>query len=128
MTLSVPHFQQATSYTCLPACVRMVLSFLGYGHTESELATAFGTVPLLGTPPENVVSALEEMGYHALWFENQITDRISAHDLRHTWATQTAREPGMTLLRLQETGGWSSLAMPRRYIEDAKIANEGMVT
>lgn len=57
----------------------------------------------------------------------RILKRISAHDLRHTWATQTAREPGMTLLRLQEAGGWSSLAMPRRYIEEAKIANEGMV-
>jgi hypothetical protein len=28
--------------------------------------------------------------------------------------------------RLQEAGGWNSLALPRRYVEAAKIANEGM--
>jgi hypothetical protein len=27
---------------------------------------------------------------------------------------------------LQEAGGWSSLAMPRRYVEESEIANEGM--
>ncbi len=30
------------------------------------------------------------------------------------------------VLRLQEAGGWSSLAMPRRYVEEAQIANDGM--
>lgn len=84
MTLAVPHFQQSTPYTCLPACVRMVLSFLGFEHTERELADAFGTVPLLGTPPENVVSALEEMGYHALWFENATAERLHAL-IEHQW-------------------------------------------
>lgn len=32
----------------------------------------------------------------------------------------------MDTFRLQETGGWNSLVMPRRYVEDAKIANEVM--
>jgi len=27
---------------------------------------------------------------------------------------------------LQESGGWSSLAMLRRYVEDSEVANEGM--
>lgn len=83
MTLAVPHFQQATSYTCLPACARMVLSFLGYEHTERELADAFGTVPLLGTPPENVVSALEAMGYHHYYFRkvSKLPKLISAYRL-----------------------------------------------
>jgi hypothetical protein len=27
---------------------------------------------------------------------------------------------------LQEAGGWSSLAMPRRYVEENEIANEGV--
>jgi hypothetical protein len=59
MTLSVPQYQQSTLYTCLPACGRMVLAFRGHYHTEAELARAFGTVPLLGTLPENVVSGLD---------------------------------------------------------------------
>jgi hypothetical protein len=34
--------------------------------------------------------------------------------------------PIKCVLRLQEAGGWSSLAMPRRYVEESEIANEGM--
>lgn len=52
-------------------------------------------------------------------------DRLSAHDCRHYWATDAARN-GTDPLRLQEAGGWSSLAMPRRYVEWAKVANEGI--
>ncbi len=51
---------------------------------------------------------------------------LSAHDCRHYWATHWA-EKGIDLFRLQEAGGWSSLAMPRRYIEESEIANEGMI-
>jgi integrase len=50
---------------------------------------------------------------------------LSAHDCRHYWATRAARS-GTDPFALQEAGGWNSLAMPRRYVEDAKIANEGV--
>lgn len=50
---------------------------------------------------------------------------LSAHDCRHYWATHAARS-GTDPFALQEAGGWSSLAMPRRYVENAKIANEGV--
>ena len=50
---------------------------------------------------------------------------LSAHDLRHFWATQAARN-GTALDRLQDAGGWSSLAMPGRYISAAAIANMGV--
>jgi integrase len=50
---------------------------------------------------------------------------LSAHDCRHYWATFWASR--VDVIRLQEAGGWSSLAMPRRYIEDAEIANQGML-
>jgi integrase len=49
---------------------------------------------------------------------------LSAHDCRHFWATFWADK--VDIIRLQEAGGWSSLTMPRRYIEDSEIANEGM--
>ena len=51
-------------------------------------------------------------------------DGLSAHDLRHYWATTAAAKTDP--FSLQQAGGWSSLAMPRRYVEDAKIANEGV--
>lgn len=50
---------------------------------------------------------------------------LSPHDCRHSWATRAARK-GTDPFSLQEAGGWNSLAMPRRYVEDAKIANEGV--
>ena len=54
-------------------------------------------------------------------------DGLSAHDCRHYWATAAARS-GTDPFSLQEAGGWSSLAMPRRYIEDAEISNQGIKT
>jgi integrase len=50
---------------------------------------------------------------------------LSAHDCRHSWATRAARN-GTDPFALQEAGGWNSLAMPRRYVEAARIANEGV--
>ncbi len=50
---------------------------------------------------------------------------LSAHDCRHYWATSAARH-GTDPFSLQEAGGWSSLAMPRRYIEHNAIANQGV--
>ena len=50
---------------------------------------------------------------------------LSAHDLRHSWATFAARNH-TPLERLQDAGGWNSPDMPVRYIEAAKIANEGV--
>lgn len=50
---------------------------------------------------------------------------LSAHDCRHYWATQAARH-GTPIERLKDAGGWSSLAMPGRYIEAAHHANEGV--
>ena len=49
---------------------------------------------------------------------------LSAHDCRHYWATTAAAKTDP--FALQQAGGWSSLAMPRRYVEDAKIANDGV--
>ncbi len=51
---------------------------------------------------------------------------LSAHDLRHYWATQAARN-GTAIDRLQDAGGWSSPAMPLRYVESAKVANDGVM-
>ncbi|MCC6147953.1 MAG: tyrosine-type recombinase/integrase [Anaerolineaceae bacterium] len=50
---------------------------------------------------------------------------VSAHDCRHFWATSAARH-GTDPFSLQEAGGWSSLAMPRRYVEDNEISNDGI--
>jgi hypothetical protein len=67
---------------------------------------------------------------------------LSAHDLRHYWATRAARN-GTPLDRLQDAGGWTSPAtpapaaaptgaaagagVPLRYMESAKVANQGVL-
>jgi hypothetical protein len=50
---------------------------------------------------------------------------LSAHDLRHSWATRAARNK-TDAFDMREAGGGNSLAMPSRYVETAKIANEGV--
>jgi integrase len=50
---------------------------------------------------------------------------LSAHDCRHHGATQAARN-GTSIDRLMSWGGWTSPAMPMRYVEAAKIANDGV--
>jgi integrase len=68
--------------------------------------------------------------------ERAITDRVrelgerigikglSAHDCRHDWAKDAIKNTDIK--SLQQAGGWSSSAMPLRYADDAKIANEGV--
>lgn len=48
---------------------------------------------------------------------------LSAHDCRHYWASRAASQ-GTDPFALRDAGGWSSLAMPSRYVEAATIANE----
>jgi ABC-type bacteriocin/lantibiotic exporter with double-glycine peptidase domain len=41
--LSVPHFQQEHEYSCVAACVRMVLAHYGDNRTEAELRSLLDT-------------------------------------------------------------------------------------
>jgi integrase len=50
---------------------------------------------------------------------------LSAHDLRHYWATLAARS-GTPPDRLMDAGGWNSLEMPMRSSEAEKVATEGV--
>lgn len=56
-------------------------------------------------------------------------ESLSPHDCRHYWATYWAKRVHKLprgVFSFQEAGGWASLTMPRRYVEQAQIANEGM--
>ena len=50
---------------------------------------------------------------------------LSAHDMRHSWATTAARR-GTDPFRLKDAGGWTSMATVDRYVSAAKIANDGV--
>lgn len=83
-------------------------------NKSSELTTA-------GMTTRAITARIRKLGSEVLG----IVD-LSAHDLRHTWATNAARA-GTPVDRLQEAGGWSSPAMPLHYVAAARIANEGVV-
>ncbi|MEZ4590951.1 MAG: tyrosine-type recombinase/integrase [Chloroflexota bacterium] len=49
---------------------------------------------------------------------------LSPHDLRHTWATRAAKESNPFVLR--DADGWTNMQTPSRYVEKAKVVNEGI--
>ena len=52
--LNVPYFPQTDDGYCLPACVQMVLGYLGFHSTQDQLACELDVRPFLGTPASNV--------------------------------------------------------------------------
>jgi len=52
-------------------------------------------------------------------------DHLSAHDCRHYWAT-TATRNKTNPLALKQAGGWNSIAMVSRYVEESEISNIGV--
>jgi ABC-type bacteriocin/lantibiotic exporter with double-glycine peptidase domain len=66
MSLSVPLLPQEHPWTCLPACIRMVLAYRGKLLDEAEIAAACGTVPLRGTQPERAIEGVQRLGFQAL--------------------------------------------------------------
>jgi integrase len=97
-------------------------------HGDIPLAS---NAPLLRGSKKNGQLSRTRMSERAITKRVQIlgaligVPALSAHDCRHAWATSAARRKTDPFV-LQEAGGWNSLAMPRRYIETAKIANEGL--
>ncbi len=43
MKINLPPVEQEKTYTCLPACLRIVLHYLGTPLTEEEIANACNT-------------------------------------------------------------------------------------
>jgi len=62
--MNVPHFEQELDYSCLAACARMVLAFLGAEYTEAELRALLKTRPG-GTSPVNLMLRLPALGFTA---------------------------------------------------------------
>lgn len=50
---------------------------------------------------------------------------LSAHDMRHSWATTAVRK-GTDAFKLKDAGGWSSMTTVSRYVAASAIANDGV--
>jgi ABC-type bacteriocin/lantibiotic exporter with double-glycine peptidase domain len=78
-SLNVPHFKQELPYSCVAACVRMVLAHHGQQRTEAELRQLLNTRPH-GTPARNL-TAVGPLGFDVkLGFGNlsQLRDALVA--------------------------------------------------
>jgi integrase len=80
---------------------------------------AVGTLGKQGMTVRAITKRVKELG------ERVGLTGLSAHDCRHYWATQAARNQ-TPLPDLQEAGGWNSPAMPMRYIQENTVANAGV--
>ena len=83
--------------------------------------TKTGAMSLLPISERGITKRVAYLGENILGISG-----LSAHDCRHHWATDAARNK-TDPFSLQEAGGWSSLAMPRRYVKEAEISNQGVV-
>ncbi len=54
-SLPVPHRRQQSEAGCLPACVEMVLAYLGEARSQEVLFRQLGTNPDIGTPASRVL-------------------------------------------------------------------------
>lgn len=84
-------------------------SIKGTGRLSSQMSETSATRALN--------KRVELLGRHAG------IEGLSPHDCRHYWATYEVRNH-TRVDRLMDAGGWSSPAMPMRYIEASHIANE----
>jgi len=118
-----PKVDKIQTHTMTADTLRAALAYFEHD------AAAMGPVLLASTKTGELVS--RAMSERAITKRVEYLGRqlgissLSPHDLRHYWATRAAAA-GTDPFRLQEAGGWSSLAMPRRYVEAAAVANEGV--
>jgi integrase len=105
--------------------LRAVQRWVNYGHAPKDgpLLRASRKGGNLGKPgmSQRAITARvrtlgEEIGLFGL----------SAHDCRHYWATSAVRA-GTDPFALRDAGGWNSLSMPSRYVEEQDVANDGVI-
>lgn len=74
--IPLPHFQQSADGYCLPACVRMVLAYLGQKCSEAEVSQVLGTQEF-GTPIF-AVQRLTNLGLQVTYCEWSIPRLLAA--------------------------------------------------
>ena len=130
-----PKVDQVQTHKMTPRTKHAIATWLASGNAPTFPDDA-GRVPLLrgsrkggtltadGATERGVSKRVQLLG------KRVGVEGLSPHDCRHYWATYHGKRCAKgkaTLFQLQEAGGWASLIMPRRYVEAAKIANEGML-
>ena len=85
--LNVPHFRQEFNYSCVAACVRMVMAHYGRNESEDNVRQLLGTRPQ-GTRAANVTNVVQ-LGFDA---------RFGASNLLQLQAMLAANVPPIIFL------------------------------
>lgn len=95
MSPQPPYFSQECSYSCVPACLRMVLASYGHTFSESELIEWCNT-DAAGTSSIGAVEGLHENGFH-----DATREFLQLHELQTVLAKGAIP---ITLLKLRYGG------------------------
>jgi hypothetical protein len=95
-SLNAPHFKQQFGYSCIPACARMALAFLGRQQAEADLRTLMRIDPN-GTPVRRLAE-LTHLGFDV---------RFATTDIRGLAAYLTSGLPPIALLCTGSLPYWS---------------------
>lgn len=120
LTFYRPKVDKIQTHTLPPATLEAVTRYMHDAFRDGPLLRGSkkgGKLTKSGMSNEAISDRVRTLG------ERVGIHRLSAHDLRHHWATKAARN-GTPIDRLMDAGGWTSPAMPLRYIEETRIANE----
>ena len=123
MTFYRPKVYKTQTHMLTPGTRAALEAYMGYDVPMTGpllwSSRKSGRLTTAGMSERAITSRVAELG-RAIRIE-----QLSAHDLRHTWATLAARA-GTPVDRLQDAGGWNSPVMALRYLEAAAIANQGV--
>jgi ABC-type bacteriocin/lantibiotic exporter with double-glycine peptidase domain len=95
MRLELLRHRQERAHTCLPACLRIALHYLGRDIPEQELAAGCGT-RRLGTTLRGAMEALEALGCDAVEIDRGGVDELAAY--------LTDDRPVVAFLRMEDVG------------------------
>lgn len=76
MKVELTPFQQSRPYTCVAACLRVVLAALGADYSEDDLARACNTDPS-GATLADAASAARSLGFNALFLPEATFEMLS---------------------------------------------------
>ena len=79
--LPVPHFQQSDEGYCLPACARMVLSYLGLERDEADISQILGAKKY-GTP-SFAIERLSDPDIEVIYQEWSVAELLAMLDAGH---------------------------------------------
>ena len=95
--LNVPLFRQEFNYSCVAACVRMVMAYYGHNESEDNVRQLLGTKPR-GTRAANVTNIVQ-LGFDV---------RFGASNLSQLQATLAANVPPIIFLLTGTLDYWET--------------------